>query len=122
MPFFKPTPIIDHIDDCCVHNFTCNVKTCKGKGKNGQNVGCYLNTVDATSTSNLRYHAKNCWGDETIAAASDTKDVHAAHAVLEKSNLKDGLITAAFQRVGKEKIMYSHRQHTRRVGLMSEQK
>ena len=91
----------------------CNAKTCKGKGKNGRDVWRYLNTGDVMSTSNLRRHAKICWGEETVAAASDTKDVHAACAILAKSNLKDGSITAMFQRVGKEKIMYSHRQHTR---------
>lgn len=91
----------------------CNAKTCKGKGKNGQDVWRYLNTADMTSTSNLRWHAKICWGVETVTAASDTKDVHAAQAVLAKSNLQDRLITATFQRVGKENVTYSHRQHSR---------
>jgi hypothetical protein len=47
--------------------------------------------------SNLRRHAKICWGEDTVEAASCTKDVHAAHAVLAKSNLKDASITAVFE-------------------------
>jgi hypothetical protein len=111
--FFKATPIIDHIDNCHIHVFTCNAKTCKGRGKNGRDVRQFLGTSDSTSTSNLGRHAKICWSGETVKAASNAKDVHAALAVLAKSNLKDGSITAAFERVGKEKVTYSHRQHTR---------
>jgi hypothetical protein len=48
----------------------------------GQNVWCYLNTADATSTSNLRWHAKVCWGEETVTAAGTVKDVYATRAVL----------------------------------------
>jgi hypothetical protein len=72
-----------------------------------------LNTGDATSTSNLRRHAKICWGEDAIEAAGQTKDVHAARDVLARTLTKDGSITAAFERVGKEKVTYSHRQHTK---------
>jgi hypothetical protein len=111
--FFKPIPIIEYVDNRRAHVFTCNAKTCKGRGKNGRSVRRFLGTSDSTSTSNLRRHAKICWSEETIAAASNAKDVHAARAVLAKSKLKDGSITAAFERVGKEKVTYLHRQHTR---------
>jgi hypothetical protein len=111
--FFKPIPIIEYVDNRRAHIFTCNAKTCKGKGKNGRSVWRFLGTSDSTSTSNLRRHAKICRSEETIVVASNAKDVHAAWAVLAKSNLKDGSITAAFERVGKEKVTYSHRQHTR---------
>jgi hypothetical protein len=56
--------------------------------------------ADATSTSNLRWHAKICWGQETVEAAGSTNNISEAHAVLAKSILKDGSITAAFERVG----------------------
>ena len=48
-----------------------------------------------------------------MEAAGTVKDVYAARAVLAKPVLRDGSITAAFERVGEEKVMYSHQQHTR---------
>ena len=40
---------------------------------------------------------KICWGEEAVAAADNTKDVRAAREALEKLNLVDGSITAAFE-------------------------
>jgi hypothetical protein len=57
-------------------------------------------------------HAKICWGDETLAAADETKDLRAARAILTNSKLKDGSITVEFAWIGKGKVTYSHRQHT----------
>jgi hypothetical protein len=111
--FFRPTPAIEHIGGRRAHVFVCSAKICKGNGKQGRNVRRYLNTADATSTSNLRRHAKTCWGDETVAAAGCAKDVHAARAVLAKPMLRDGSITTAFERVANEKVTFSHRQHTK---------
>jgi hypothetical protein len=53
---------------------------------------------------------KICWGEEPVAAADAMKDVHAARQALGK--YKDSSITAAFQRVSKTKVTYSHCQHT----------
>lgn len=111
--FFRPTPAIEHIDGRRAHVFVCSAKTCKGKSKHGRNVRRYLNTADATSTSNLRRHAKTCWGDEAVAAAGSASDVHAARAVLAKPLVRDASITAAFERVAKDKVTFSHRQHTK---------
>jgi len=72
----------------------------------------YLDTTDAKSTSNLRKHAKICWGEEAVAAADQTRDVLAAREALEKMSKKDGSILEAFERVAKSKVTYSHRQHT----------
>ena len=107
--FFKPTPSIEYINGRRVHVFECNAPNCKGKA-NGRKVRCYLDTTDAKSTSNLCKHAKVCWGEEPVAAADATKDVHAAREALGK--FKDSSITAAFQRVAKSKVTYSYRQHT----------
>jgi hypothetical protein len=79
----------------------------------GRQVWCYLNMADATSTSNLRQHTKICWGQETVAAAGSANNVSEARAVLGNTILKDGSITAAFERVGKGKVTFSHRQHTK---------
>ena len=56
-----------------VHVFECYAKHCKGKG-NGRFVRRYLDTTDAKSTSNLRKHAKICFGDEEVASADKTRD------------------------------------------------
>lgn len=61
----------------------------------------------------MRKHARICWGEETVAAADRTKDVEIARDVLGKKGLKDGSLTAAFERKGKGKVTFSHRQHTR---------
>jgi hypothetical protein len=73
----------------------------------------FLDTGDAKSTSGLRQHAKMCWGDEAVSAADNTRDLDGARAVLAKSSLKrNGSITEAFEHIGKEKVTYSHCQHT----------
>ena len=109
--FFKQTPSIEYIKERRVHVFECAATRCMGKG-NGWMVRRYLDTGDAKSTSNLRKHAKICWGEDTVAAADNTRDVRAAREALGKMKLVDGSITAAFERAAKGKITYSHRQHT----------
>jgi hypothetical protein len=59
----------------------------------------------------MHKHAKICWGVDTVKAASATKDVIDARKVL--ANSKDGSIAAAFKVKAKEKISYSHKQHTK---------
>lgn len=82
-----------------------------GKG-NGRIVRRYLDTGDAKSTSNLRKHAKVCWGDDAVAGADTTRNVQAAREVLAKMKSVDSSITGAFERAAKGSVTYSHRQHT----------
>jgi hypothetical protein len=104
-------PHIEYVAGRRVHVFECAASHCKGK--NGRSVRRFLDTGDAKSTSSLRRHAKMCWGDEAVSAADNTKDLDAARTVLAKSGLKrNGSITDAFEHIGKEKVSYSHRQHT----------
>lgn len=63
--------------------------------------------------SNLRCHVKICWGEKTVAVASSRHDASSAWAVLKKHILKDGSITAAFERVRKEKVAFSNQQHNK---------
>ena len=107
--FFKPMPSIEYINRRRVHVFECRAKHCKGKG-NGRMVRRYLDTGDAKSTSNLRKHARLCWGVETVAEADETKNYGAASEIIKLH--KDGSITESFERKGKGKVTYSHRQHT----------
>lgn len=109
--FFKPIPTIEYIKGRRVHVFKCAAASCKGKG-NGRMVRQYLDTGDAKSTGNLRKHAKNCWGEDVVTLADGTKDVHAAREALKSAKLIDSSITAAFERVAKSRVTYSHRQHT----------
>jgi hypothetical protein len=90
--------------------FECAAGRCKSRS--GRDVRRFLDKGDAKSTSNLRKHAKGCWGDETVAAADATRDLEGAKAIMTKSKFKDGSITAEFERIGRGKVTYSHRQHT----------
>jgi hypothetical protein len=92
------------------HVFECAAKPCRGK--NGRDVRRFLDTSDAKSTSGLRRHSKICWGDEAVEAADNTQDLQGARAILGKTKLRDGSISAQFKRIGKGKVTYSHRQHT----------
>jgi hypothetical protein len=104
-------PRIEYIDNCRVHIFECAASHCKGK--HGCDVRRFLDTGDAKSTSGLRRHTRMCWGDEAVDAASKTKDLDGAHTALAKSELKrNGSITAAFERICKDVVSYSHCQHT----------
>jgi hypothetical protein len=109
--FFAPSPRIEHVNDRRVHIFQYAALQCKGW--HGHDVRRFLDTGDARSTSRLQHHAKMCWGEETVNAADKTKDLVAAHTILANSGLKrNGSITAAFKRIGKPSITYSHRQLT----------
>ena len=109
--FFKQMLSIEYIKDRHVHVFECAAACCMGK-INGRMVHRYLDTRDAKSTSNLRKHAKICWGEEAVAAADNTRDVRATREALKKIKTVDSSITQAFQRIAKGKVTYSHRQHT----------
>lgn len=109
--FFNRLPRIEYVDNRRVHIFECAASHCKGK--HGRDVRRFLDTGDARSTSGLRRHAKMCWGEEAVSAADNTKDLEGARTVLANSSLKrNGSITEAFELIGKEKVTYSHRQHT----------
>ncbi|CAA7268829.1 unnamed protein product [Cyclocybe aegerita] len=114
--FFENTPSIEYINDRRVHVFKCAAKRCRGK--NGRHVRRYLDTGDAKSTSNLRKHAKTCWGEEAVAAADKTKDVNAARATLSTMKDLNGSITAAFERVAKGEVTYSHRERKYLLEIM----
>ncbi|KAH9033808.1 hypothetical protein EDB85DRAFT_1864284, partial [Lactarius pseudohatsudake] len=110
--FFKPTPSIEYVDGRKAYVFECNMRRCRSTAS--KFVRRYLYTGDASSTSNLRRHAKICWGDEAVAAADLTNNLRTAREALSKTKMGvNGSITAAFERVGNSKVTYSHRQHTR---------
>jgi hypothetical protein len=102
---------VEYVNDRRVHMFSCGAQRCRGK--NGHEVRRFLDTGDAKSTSGLRRHAKKCWGTDAVEAADATQDLESARNVLAKSKFRDGSITAQFQRIGKNVVSFSHRQHTK---------
>ena len=90
--------------------FECAAGKCQGK--NGRDVHRFLDTGDAKSTSGLCRHAKNCWGTDAVEAVDGMEDLVSACLVLAKTKLHDGSITAQFEHIRKEKITFSHCQHT----------
>jgi hypothetical protein len=61
----------------------------------------------------MRKHARTCWGEEVVKAADDAKSCDIARESIINGILTNGSITASFERKGKGKITYSHRQHTK---------
>jgi hypothetical protein len=56
-------------------------------------------------------HAKKCWGTETVEIVDQAKNATVAQeSIIEPLHTTDS-ITAAFERKGKGKVTYSHRQH-----------
>ena len=112
--FFQPTPSIEAVDGRRVHEFKCAASHCKGRGKNPRFVQRYLDTSDRNSTGNLRKHARLCWGEEILRGADACGDLDSTRKGLDKAKkLQDGSITTAFERKGKGKVTFSHRQHTK---------
>lgn len=110
--FFQSNVNIVYVDERKCHEFTCNAKHCKGKGKNARIVRRYLDTKDKASTKSLRAHAIKCWGQEIVEKSVDAKNIASAREALKGAELRDGSITAVFERTGKGKVTYSHRTHT----------
>ncbi|KAG1830668.1 hypothetical protein DFJ58DRAFT_719620 [Suillus subalutaceus] len=103
--FYHPILEIGYHEGRRFHEFKCAATSCK-KG-----VRRYLDKKDAKLTSNMQKHAKICWGEETVKLADETKNAQEARTII--SGAKDGSITASFERTGKGKVTYLHRQHTR---------
>jgi hypothetical protein len=108
--FFKPTPTVQYFKNRKAHVFECAASPCRQKTRF---IRRFLYTGDTSSTSNLRRHARLCWGEEALAAADETRDVKTAREALGNHKGLNRSITAAFKRVGTGKVSYSHRQHTK---------
>ena len=113
--FFQARPTIENVEGRRCHEFKCAAPLCKGKGARPRIVRRYLDKADRNSTSNMHKHAKNCWGDENVSNALETKGTLSINEVrksLADARLHDGSITASFERKGKGKVTFSTRQHT----------
>ena len=105
--FYEPVPEIEYVHGRWSHVFKCMAVGCKYRPRR------YLDTKDKSSTGNLIKHIKQCWGDEVWKAASECKDAGEACAAVVKPFAKSGNITASFERTGKGKVTYMHRQYTK---------
>lgn len=87
--------------------FKCAAPGCK------ISVRRFTDKGDATSTSNLRTHIRQCkkWGEDVLTEIATVKDVDEARPMVE-SFARTGTITKMFKRLGKGKISFSTRQHT----------
>ena len=89
--FYEPTPEIEYDGTCCSHVFKCMNRSCSVM------VQRFLDTKDHSSTSNLRAHAKACWGPEAVAAAAEASLVQVTRDEIVASILKTGMIMAHFE-------------------------
>ncbi|KAF8871221.1 hypothetical protein BD779DRAFT_1414897, partial [Infundibulicybe gibba] len=100
--FFQPIPAIEYVGMCRSHFFTCAAKPCRQRMTGIQR---YLDKGDANSTSNLRSHAKKCWGADILKAADTVKTAMELRQTLDNTDMLDG--------PGKCLVSYSHRQHSK---------
>ena len=108
--FFRPVPIIEYVDGRRSHVFQCAARECMHKARG---VRRFLDKGDAKSTSHMRKHAKKCWGDAVVTSADSAKNANEVRATTVMGALNPQSIMAAFERKGKGKVKYSHRQHTK---------
>ena len=93
-----------YIDSRRCHIFKCAGKGCK------TTICRFLDTSDSGSTSNMRKHVVTCWGESVVKAVFHCENLKEAHQAA--NDIKNtGSIMAAFERKGKGKLSYSHRQH-----------
>jgi hypothetical protein len=105
--FYHPIPDIEYVDGRRAHVFQCTAKSCSYKCRH------FLDGPDRSSTGNLIKHVKSCWGDAAYEAATNCQNANDARESIVKPLVKTGTITVAFDRKGKGKVTYRHRQHTK---------
>ncbi len=88
-----------------VHTFKCSNRGCS------RCINRYLDTKDVGSTSNLRRHARKCWGKDILAAAETMLGRQEVRENVVKSILTTGSITLHFERK-KGAVTYRNRPHT----------
>ena len=108
--FFGPIPEVGYEDGRRFHAFHCAAPECKNKSRR---VRRFLDKGDAHSTGNMRKHAKKCWGDDIVTSADKAPNANEVRSTTIKGYLDPSSIKAAFERRGKGKVSYLHRQHTR---------
>lgn len=106
--FYKPDPLIDHIEGRRCHIFLCAKPGCQSRQRR------YLDGSNRTGTGNMHKHAKRCWGLEAVRAAEKVGTKDGARSAVDALK-RDGSIKAAFANISKRPGVqtYSTRPHTR---------
>jgi len=73
----------------------------------------FLDTKDKALTKSLQAHALQCCSLGILEKSEEAPNIASARDALKKADLRDGSITAVFERTGKGKLTYSHRPHTK---------
>ena len=106
--FYLPEPEIGHDESDeprPFHDFICANKGCNKR------IRRYLDKGDANSTGNLGKHARRCWKPNIVEAALEADGLKEARKVI--AGVRDGTITAHFERTGQGKQTYSNVQLTK---------
>ncbi|KAH6910522.1 hypothetical protein BKA70DRAFT_1031199, partial [Coprinopsis sp. MPI-PUGE-AT-0042] len=102
--FFDPRPTIHEEDNRRWTEFKCGARHCKATSRI---VKRFLDKQDSSSTSNLRKHAKGCWGEHILKEAEAAATLEVAREGLAKAEMRDGRITTVFERQGKGAVTFS---------------
>ncbi|KAF8579677.1 hypothetical protein K439DRAFT_1359073, partial [Ramaria rubella] len=103
--FYDPVPAIESLKRRKCHALKCAAKGCRHV------IRWFIGMADAQSTGNMRKHVKKCWGEDVLDVADQAENQAEAHEKVVSDYMKNGSIMAAFQRSGKGRVSYSHRQH-----------
>ena len=105
--FYSPRPDIEYVNGRRVHAFTC----LGSKGKCKKRILRYLDTSDATSTSNMGRHAETCFGEDAVKQAKQLASPDDVRDIFVKKTNQD--ITVFLRRKKGSTVTYSHTQMTR---------
>ncbi|KAJ6468761.1 hypothetical protein C8R45DRAFT_837639, partial [Mycena sanguinolenta] len=90
--FYHGDVVIEYHNKQLHHVFICAARNCKHTVTRNQM------TQDTKSTKNLRAHAVKCWGEDTVRAAQDLKDLGEACKLLKQnSGVKNQWLTDIFK-------------------------
>lgn len=107
--FFDPDVKVVYKEGRRTHAFKCSREGCELK----KPIYRYLDTGDATSTSNLRAHVIACWGEHVLSAADNwSKDKKRNGREKVAALGRSETIPDAFQRQPGSKTTYSTLPHT----------
>ena len=81
------------------HFFPCGARKCKFAAGG---IRRYQDTLDKSSTANLKQHAVSCWGQEAVDAVIGG----------DKAKERSGSVFAAFARKGQQPAHHTHHVHT----------
>jgi hypothetical protein len=73
----------------------------------------FLDKGDAKLTGNMWKHARKCWGEDVVAHADKASNANEVHWTTVKGSLDPQSIMAVFEQKGRDKVTYSHLQHTK---------